>query len=352
MNKNTVLKCSNYTSTLTRALKEGSPRIHCNTSDDAIYICNGYFAVKLNGYEYDALVRPVTQRDPGNWALQENGDLTPDPINIAELMHNTADDAGHTITAAPMFFDVANGRKGKSAPPPLVCYYSAEADFVAGFNPTYAEIVASTLERRSKSATAPMVVLDGGDPIALILPVRISDKPNIARAVRAWFTDSAADGQSKTDEAAEKLRQHADDMEKTARQYEDKNKGLARDLETLRQQYAEEHIENEDLRRQVEELQTVLAAKNEQIEALVDRLNAQPDPQPHEAEAEAQPQDKAAALVQKLSALPNVTATVNGAQTAAPVVWLSGDTDAHKNEIEEMGGKWSGKRGAWYFKIA
>ena len=110
--------------------------------------------------------------------------------------------------------------------------------------------------------------------------------------------------------------------------------------------------EIDGLRRQVDELQATLSAKNKQIKSLVDRLNEQPDPQPQEIPADIQPQDKAAALVDKLAALPNVTATVKGAQTAAPVVWLSGDTDAHKDEIEKMGGKWSGKRGAWYFKIA
>ena len=55
--------------------------------------------------------------------------------------------------------------------------------------------------------------------------------------------------------------------------------------------------------------------------------------------------------MEKLAALDGVAATVKGAQTAAPVVWLTMENDAHKDEIEAMGGKWSGKRSAWYFKI-
>ena len=94
-------------------------------------------------------------------------------------------------------------------------------------------------------------------------------------------------------------------------------------------------IDADALRRQVEELQAAVTAKTEQINALTDRINTQPDPQ--EAADDPQPQDKAAVLVDKLSALPNVTATVKGAQTAAPVVWLSGDTGAHKEAIEAMG---------------
>ena len=86
-------------------------------------------------------------------------------------------------------------------------------------------------------------------------------------------------------------------------------------------------------------------------------IRDRPDTQPQEeAAAEEQqeqtPADKAAALVEKLAALDGVTATIKGAQTAAPVVWLTGEADAHKDEIEKLGGKWSGKRSAWYFKIA
>ena len=110
------------------------------------------------------------------------------------------------------------------------------------------------------------------------------------------------------------------------------------------------------LERTISDLQKVLADKTAEIEALTDRLNAQPDPQPQEEAAEAQqeqtPADKAAALVETLAALDGITATVKGAQTAAPVVWLTGEADAHKEKIEAMGGKWSNKRGAWYFKIA
>ena len=102
------------------------------------------------------------------------------------------------------------------------------------------------------------------------------------------------------------------------------------------------------------ELQSVLASKNQQIEALTERLNAQPEAQPapvEEAPQEQTPADKAAALVEKLAALEGITATIKGAQTAAPVVWLAGEAAAHKEKIEAMGGKWSAKRSAWYFKI-
>lgn len=47
-----------------------------------------------------------------------------------------------------------------------------------------------------------------------------------------------------------------------------------------------------------------------------------------------------------------LTATIKGATTAAPVVWLSGDTKPHAKAIEADGGKWSGKKNAYYFRVA
>ena len=351
MKKNVVLKYSHYTAALTRALKDSNLRIHCNMDDDGmIYVCNGYFAVKLTGDEYDALVRPVTQRDAGNWVLHENGSTTPDPINLADTMNDAAKNAAHTVTAAPMFFDVSKGKKSRL--PQLVAYYSETGDFVAAFNSNYAAIISPALERKSSGGKSPMVVYDAAGAAAIILPVRIDDKPQIVRTVRAWFIDNADGEQAKADKSAEKLRRDYNELMKSAQAIEDENKDLRRQLETLRQCYAKAHADFEEQRRQVEDLQTVLTAKNEQIETLVDRMNAHPDPQPQESAADVQPQDKAAALAEKLAALPRVTATVKGAQTAAPVVWLTGEADAHKDKIEEMGGKWSGKRSAWYFKIA
>lgn len=37
---------------------------------------------------------------------------------------------------------------------------------------------------------------------------------------------------------------------------------------------------------------------------------------------------------------------------AAPVIWLAGDTKPHEKEIEAAGGKWSGKKNAYYFRVA
>lgn len=330
--KNAVLKYSNYTTALTRSLKI-TERLHCRVNEEtrAVYVCNGYFLVKLDRTEYDALVRPVTQREAGNFVI-ENGEQVPnEPLDMEKLLADAAQEAAHELTPAPFLFDP--GVKGVKSK--IAAYYSESGDFVAGFNSDYAAIIAPSLPRKSKNPTSPRVVFRGDEPQAMILPVRLGspEKPSrVPAAVRAFFTDKPEES---ADEKLKRARKDRDEWEQMARRLEAERVGLERTIS---------------------DLQKVLADKTAEIEALTDRLNAQPDPQPQEEAAEAQqeqtPADKAAALVETLAALDGITATVKGAQTAAPVVWLTGEADAHKEKIEAMGGKWSNKRGAWYFKIA
>ena len=57
-----------------------------------------------------------------------------------------------------------------------------------------------------------------------------------------------------------------------------------------------------------------------------------------------------AAIKATLSDLPGVKLTVKGEKTGAPVVWLTGDTDAHADTIQAAGGIWSNKKRAYYIK--
>lgn len=335
--KNAILKYSPYTTALTRSLK-ATGRLHCrvNEENNAVYVCNGYFVVKLNPAEYDALVRPITQREAGNFVI-ENGEQVPnEPLDMEKILADSAREAAHELTPAPFTVTPSDKRSNTISP-----YYSESGDFVAGFNSDYAAIISAGLPRKSKSPTSPMVIYSGDEPQAMILPVRMDEtKSRVPAAVRAYFTEKP---QEPADKRVDRANQERD--------------ALRRQLECLRQQYAQQRADSEYLHSQFDRLQSVVADKNAEISALLDRLNAQPDPQPQEeAAAEEQqeqaPAGKAAALVEKLAALEGVTATIKGAQTAAPVVWLTGEADAHKDEIEKLGGKWSGKRSAWYFKIA
>lgn len=329
--KNAVLKYSPYTTALTRSLKSAE-RLHCRVNEEssAVYVCNGFFLVKLDRAEYDALVRPVTQREAGNFVL-DNGETNAamEPLDMEKLLADTTQSAVHELTPAPFLFDPCT----KSTKAKIAAYYSESGDFVASFNSDYAAIIDPSLPRKSKNPNSPMVVFDGSEPQAMILPIRINEeKSRVPAAVRAFFTDKP---EEPADEKLRRARKDRDEWEHMARRMEAERVGLERTIS---------------------ELQKRLTDKTAEIEAMTELLNAQPDPQHQEEAAEVPqeqtPADKAAALLEKLAALDDITATVKGAQTAAPVVWLTGEADAHKAEIEKLGGKWSGKRSAWYFKIA
>ena len=64
------------------------------------------------------------------------------------------------------------------------------------------------------------------------------------------------------------------------------------------------------------------------------------------------PEYAAEIIAARWAEVDGLTATIKGATTAAPVVWLAGDTKPHEKEIEAAGGKWSGKKNAYYFRVA
>ena len=70
--------------------------------------------------------------------------------------------------------------------------------------------------------------------------------------------------------------------------------------------------------------------------------------------ADNKPEPKTAAeiIAARWAEVDGLTATIKGAQTAAPVVWLAGDTKPHAKAIEADGGKWSAKKNAYYFRVA
>lgn len=323
--RNAVLKCSPYTAALTRSLKSVD-RIHCRVNDDGtIYVCCGYFLVKLNRMEYDALVRPVTQRDPGNYVVDaKNESTTADPLDMEKTLNDAAASAAHELSPAPFLVNPYT----KSTKAAIATYYSASGDFVAGYNSDYAAIISGDTSRKSKDPVSPMVIYIGDEPTALVLPVRLTTDSHPSRvpdAVRAYFVSDPVPAASDESELLKRARKDADEWRESAMRME---------------------AERNDLEKQVADLR-------QQLDELAARLNTQPEQSPAAdiTQPEQAPADKATALADKLTALDGVTVTIKGIHTAFPVVWLSGDADAHKAAVESMGGRWSAKRSAWYFKI-
>ena len=320
MKAKTMISRLYYTANLTRALK-GSDSLICKTDDDGtIYVSNGNILVKLNPAEYDDLIRPLSQRDAGNWFLSGGREqVGRNVLDLSKYFYDHASEARHTLTRAPFIFEI--GPKDKRT---MTAYHNAEKNFSVFVNTAYAGIAADSLPRKSSGgATAPVVIFNDDDPLAMILPIRPDKNGGLVRSIRAYFTDEAAElAQAQADAAA---------ALKRAEEAETGSGALAEQVFKL-------HDEIDRLTAELAQARQAPAQEQAQDETPQDEHTAP---------------DKLDAIRAQLATLPGIETTTKGAQTAAPVLWITGGpVDEHKAEIESMGGKWSHKRSAYYFRIA
>ena len=293
----------NYTNEATKALKN-SDKIICRTADDGtIYLCNGYFLYKMNPLEYAAVAQAATQCEPGNWIIDKDGkrdEQNFDAVKVFTDAVKAAENAGN-LARCPLDLDT-----GKI---PARCYYNAEKDFAAFYNNKFVSAFRSGAMLRSPGPLSAAVAYDNDEPFAMVLPIRPEEKA--ARAVKAYFTE--ADNANKTAEA-DKLR--------------DRLTAARDEIAQLREQIAQQAAD--------------LAAMQEAQQA----QNEKPQETPTEAKTAAE------LIAARFADMAGVTATIKGAQTAAPVVWLAGDTEKHADAIKAAGAKWSNKKSAFYVRVA
>lgn len=271
-NANMVIKYSAFTKDLTKVLKK-SERIHCTVDTEGmIYVCNGFIAVRLSSDEYDALVRPATQRDAGEWVLHEGvlSDVDEKPMDIAKCISDAANNAAHDIIQAPLFFEEKSGKTTYH----YNGYYSESGDFVQLINSKYSAIVNSgVITFKSQNPISPAVAFWGGDAVAIIMPVRLKGHENQENAIRAWFGAYHGTDNGESAKKLNDLRKDLNDSINSANAIEAENVELRRQLEELRQQYAQAAIERKASQDHADELESIIASKNEQIDGLVYRLN-------------------------------------------------------------------------------
>ena len=97
---------------------------------------------------------------------------------------------------------------------------------------------------------------------------------------------------------------------------------------------------------------TVELARDYQFRQMVYREEHVVLPMTQTAAPAAEPKTAAELIASRWSNVDGVTVTIKGAQPTGPVVWLTGDTDPHADEIKAQGGKWSNKRAAYYVRVA
>ena len=240
-------------------------------------------------HEYDEFVRPVTQRDPGSWTIDEKGQPTErKPLDLSRTLSDFDSRSDLSAMAHTPFTFSMEAKKAYS----VTAFCSANNGFVSFFDTKYTAMVSfDRVNLGGASPASPMIVSHNGKPVALLLPVRV-DNPSITAAVLAYSTSKYP-----------------------------KAKTTAPDPQ--------------------------LSAALEEVERLREELK-----QAKAHAAPEQPANKAAAVLAALESLDGITATVKGAQTSAPVVWIGGTVEAHKTTLEKLGAKWSGKRSAYYIQAA
>lgn len=306
----------NFTPDASKVLKN-SERVICRTTENGtIYICNGYFLYKMNQQEYAAIVQPVTCCEAGNWTIDKDGKRDEQKVDAAKVFADAvkaAENAG-TLERCPLNLDT-----GKTL---ACCYYNATKDFAVFYNTKFISAFRSGATLRCPSPLSAAVAYDGEEPFAMVLPIKPEEKAT--RAVKAYFTDPCEGDKpsSLADELSAKL--------VTA------NNEIAQLREQIAQQAAE------------------LAAMRE-TQQTAEQTTAQ-DTQPAQDETpqttSTEPKTAAELIAARFANMAGVTATIKGAQTTAPVVWLSGNTEKHADAIKAAGAKWSNKRSAFYVRVA
>lgn len=321
----------NFTMQAGKAVK-GSERIICRVSEDRVYICNGYFVLRMLPFEYAETIQPVTMCDAGNWIIErgERRELRPDEFNLAEMLDKAAEPvnkySGATLCQrCPAEFPVDKNT--------LQGYYNAAAKVAAFYNKSFLAAFDPCVDLHAVGTTSAAVMMAEAEVVGIVLPVRATDAAR--RACAAWFEQPAEDGDNaeldriRAKLAAEQDARHAAEL--------DRDEIDARRAELL-DKVTEQAAELDKLRAELEKLQAEQAAPVEQAD-----------------ETPAAPVDVRSAaeiIAARFTELDGVRAVIKGAGTSAPVVWLAGDTEKHADAIRAAGAKWSGKRSAYYIRVA
>ena len=284
-----------YTAATAKALK-GSPRLVCQvTEDGTIYVCNGFLLCTMNPPEYAATVQGFTCCEPGNWTIDKDGKHEDDAHKL-DLVRLYADTLKTNADAQPLQRSPLTVQTPKAA---AVCYYNAAADFAAIYDTKFIAALHPAAQLRAASAISAAVAYCDNEPFAVVMPIKA--EPETVRAVRAFFTEAAEDNAKTGD--ADKLRDELAQSQEEAAALRGDLYRAANEIDELKNKLAELH-----------------ETKTEQP-----------------AEQKPEPKTAAEIIAARWAEVDGLTATIKGATTAAPVVWLAGDTKPHEKEIEAAG---------------
>lgn len=305
-----------FTSALTKELKRSeSVYVSLDAGKKRVAVSNGFFLAVLSVPEYDALIRPVTGRDPGSFTIDKSGFKEGAP-DFSKAMKMTGQEAAAQL--APIA--IPNGKKGTQN-----VYYSTERG-ASIVNAAFVECLAQPDIAYTQGRNYPLYFLTAdGDLYALLLPIRAQYFEKYERMARAYFEEEPAG-----DETTKKARKDRDEWRNTADRIAKERDNLLKELALTQKERDKARAERDEQIARVKELESQLE----------DALN-KPE--------EAKPADEKPALnTAAFEKLDGVTVVIKGAATNKPVAWITGETKKHAETLKKAGCKWSVKKSAWY----
>lgn len=318
-----------FTKSLTTVLKK-SGRIVCQEYEGAYLICNGFCIWKLTGPEYVEYVRPVTGCPAGNYEYTAAG-TNPLKMDISQTWKKFVKPEGKEL-----LFSLESFARFDLGSVTASALYSDKTIVV--FNTDYLKTVNKNLKQIITDEKSPVIfVEDDFTPRAAILPIKA--KPEVYAAISALHGLTATEEEKKAQAEAAALREELEEAKENAAAAWDA-------AEALRQALKSTNAEKDVISGQMEAAQAATEAAQAEAAALRDQLNSA---RPATGCAGIHNIDQIAA---RFSNMPGISVTVKGAQTAAPVLWFSGDISENAAALREAGARWSERRNAFYYKIA
>lgn len=310
--------CGRFTTAAGKSLK-GSARISCELHENDIFVSNGHVLFRLTSYEYDACIRPVTHCDPGNWTIDKSGRVESDSKALLGLYDKLVKKFPSLTQMQPL--PLAYKTHDEKGPVYLAIYSNDSGDLIYTYNTQYTDCFVAESKIYCDKSDPMGAVVCADEIIGIVLPVKRKDATSIFAAVKSYLRPE------KQELDYNKAENRIYDLENELKTYKELYENSYRDYLTANE-------------------------KINKLSAELDAIRSQPVPVVQAADQKPDPKTAAETIAARWQNIDGISITIKGAATAAPVVWLTGNTKPHANEITGQGGKWSTKKSAYYFRVA
>ena len=304
--------------------------LYMQSADGVTCLSDGHAVVfARHPGEYDALLRPITGRDAGDWTFRPGCDPAPGTLDLIKAVSASTAGAADAVLS-PLTADY----KGAS----VRLFWLPEKAAAMAVSSAMFDMVSypGSVSYTAAGPLSGLSVKDAADvPAALFLPIRLDNAGMFTRAVSALYAD-ANDPVSelaavKSELAATKARLAS--AETIAREALAGERAARAAAKTPRKRFT------------IKRPAPVSLEKAASFDASAPESDASA-----EKREPASKSDALAALLDLLRSCPALVCDVHGAKSAAPIMWVSGDTRPHKELLKAAGFKWSPKKSAWWAK--